>query len=323
MLFKKLFRLILSIIALFILTLATSGNIFASDTITTTCSSNSSSSFTGDLVYHTFTNINDCNSAANNSDYIKTLVGTMAACGATASCVKAGNCSATPGSNGYTFCNITAAIPACSVAQLDCMTYNGWGGQIGANCNGCPVSTPTPTSTSTPTPTPTVTPTPTPTATPTPTPSASPTPTLTPTPTPTPGPMSPVCDWLNASPTSGLAPLSVNFTSQGHGVNGSFITQYRFAFGDGNVSNQSGNTVTYTYGQPGRFTAVLTVVDNQGLTGNSDSCRVNITPNTPSVTPPPQQPKAGTETNITIGLLFSLLAGIMLRKRSLVNWLVR
>ncbi|MCL5675784.1 MAG: PKD domain-containing protein [Patescibacteria group bacterium] len=116
-----------------------------------------------------------------------------------------------------------------------------------------------------------------------------------------------------------MAPLTVYFTGAGHGVNGGYITSYKFDFGNGSVSQQSSNTINYTYGQPGNYKAVLTVYDNQGLSGNSGNCQINIIPYSPVVTPPPSQPKAGTETNITIGLLFSLLAGIIVRKQSLLN----
>ncbi len=195
--------------------------------------------------------------------------------------------------------------------------------------NPPPPSTPTntPTSTATPTPTKTPTPTPTPTLTPTMTPSITPTPTststptLTPTPTPTPGPQSPACDILTASPaSSGIVPFTVNFTGSAHDPNG-WINLYRFDFGDGYNITQTNTTVSHTYGNAGTFQAVLTVIDNQGLTASSDSCRVTISPNLPAVVPPPQQPLAGTESNILLGLILSLIGGIMLTNKN--HWLQR
>ncbi|MBI3384664.1 PKD domain-containing protein [Candidatus Gottesmanbacteria bacterium] len=178
-----------------------------------------------------------------------------------------------------------------------------------------PAPTATPTSISTNTPTPSLTPTPTPSVTPTPT--QTPTPTISPPPTPTPGPQAPVCVSLSASPTTGIAPLTVYFTASAYARNGS-ISSYRFDFGDGTSTVQSGNTVYHTYGATGTYQAVLTVTDTQGYTATADSCRQTISPYTASVTPPPAQPKAGAETNVTFGLILSLIGGIILRRKGLV-----
>lgn len=224
-------------------------------------------------------------------------------CGSRASCQNLGSCTTEaydPDRNDY-YCKLTTEVPACSVAQYDC-AYTPTGhydtGNQAVNCNGCPSKI-----TSTPTPTPTLTPTA--------------TPTVTLTPTPIPGPQSPACDSLSASPANtGTAPLSVNFFALAHDPNG-YISQYKFDFGDGTVYVSSGNLASHTYGQAGNYTAVLTVTDNQGLTATSDSCRITISPNTPFVTPPKEQPKSGTETGLTFGLILSLLGGILLRKQNL------
>jgi hypothetical protein len=229
---------------------------------------------------------------------------------------------------GLSSANIGQYAGLCKTVQIDiadsAKTHVDWLVWVSDEQTNCfPVTpTPTPTPTKKPTPTPTQTPTPTPTMTLTPTP----TPTITPTstPTPTPGPMSPVCDYLTASPTSGNVPLTVNFAGYAHDPNGS-ISQFKFDFGDGNVTIPSWNTTSHTFGNAGSFTTVLTVIDNQGLTGTSDSCRVTINPSLISVTPPPQQPKAGAEINLTFGLILSLLSGIIFRSKkflTLINNLV-
>lgn len=205
----------------------------------------------------------------------------------------------------------------CGQGNITCWTDE--------DCTPHDSPTPTPSSTTTPSVTPSNTPTPTVTSTPSVTPTGTLTPTPTqvitssPTPTPTNGPSSPVCESLSANNTnSNEVPFTVTFTGYGHGTSNS-ISQYKFDFGDGVVVFQSGNTVSHTYSTAGTFNAILTVIDNQGLTGNSDNCRVKITPSMRSIIPPPEQPKSGTATTLTFGLILSLVLGIMLRKFPLLN----
>lgn len=67
-----------------------------------------------------------------------------------------------------------------------------------------------------------------------------------------------------ASPTTGLAPLSVNFTGSGTDSDGS-IVGYRWEFDDGTTSTSQNPNHVYT--SAGSYTARLTVTDNAGLTG--------------------------------------------------------
>lgn len=323
--------------------------------LTTLCSSwDKGTQRTGKLVYYTFNSYQDCVRVKNdpyNENLARQYVGAM--CGANntrATCQDRGSCT-TASYQGYS-CELTTSIPSCSVAQYDCETTTGWSGPVAINCGGCfvPSNTPTPSKTNTPTPSKTNTPTPTKTGTPTPTttltmtptntptgtltitpsitqtptqtPSVTqtPTPTQTTTPTPTNIPGSPVCDYLNVSPTnSGNVPLNLQFYGQGHGQGGNYITQMRIDFGDGNISITNPNSSTgsisagHTYSQSGSFTATLTVTDNTGLTGGANNCRVVINPTTISIAPPPEQPKSGVETNLTVGLILSLLSGIILK----------
>lgn len=356
------------------------GNIFiegiqkpqAQSSVSTSCSDTKpGTTFQGDLVAHKYNSLEEClrDQADPLQERAKQLVGTMDTCGKTATCTKAGSCTANDrqGKDGDYFCSMTTSVPSCSVVQYDCTIAGmGWGGSIAFNCSGCETptptktKTPTPSKTNTPTPSKTKTPTPTKTMTPTNTPTGTvtitstptntptgtltitpsvtqtpsitqtptvtqtPTPTQTTTPTPTNQPGSPICDYLTVSPTnSGNVPLTLQFNGQGHGQGNNYITQLRFDFGDGNVDVQSvsANTATanvsHTYSQTGTYTATLTVTDNTGLTGGSNNCRVTIYPTSPSVTPPPEQPKSGVETTLTFGLILSLISGIIIKKFAL------
>jgi PKD repeat protein len=70
---------------------------------------------------------------------------------------------------------------------------------------------------------------------------------------------------ISATPTSGTAPLSVNFSAAGSADADGSIVSYTWNFGDG--SSQTGTTTTqYIYNSPGTYNATLTVTDNAGLT---------------------------------------------------------
>lgn len=64
----------------------------------------------------------------------------------------------------------------------------------------------------------------------------------------------------SATPTQGLAPLQVQFTSNAMGGNGALT--YAWSFGDG--SSDTGRNVQYTYPTAGQFTATVTVTDADG-----------------------------------------------------------
>lgn len=84
-----------------------------------------------------------------------------------------------------------------------------------------------------------------------------------------------------ADVTSGLAPLTVNFSSAGSTDGDGSIVSYAWNFGNSTTSTQANPSTVYT--NPGTYTAVLTVTDNDGLT---DTANVVITvtalPNAPS-----------------------------------------
>jgi PKD repeat protein len=70
----------------------------------------------------------------------------------------------------------------------------------------------------------------------------------------------------SANPTSGLAPLAVNFTGAGSDSDGTIVS-YAWTFGDGGTSNVQ--SPSHTYQTAGNFNATLTVTDNNGATGSS------------------------------------------------------
>lgn len=78
---------------------------------------------------------------------------------------------------------------------------------------------------------------------------------------------------ITASPTSGNAPLAVNFTANASDPDG-YITSYSWNFGDGQTASSA--SVSHTYQTAGNFTASVIVTDDFG---NSAGASVVITTN--------------------------------------------
>ncbi len=76
------------------------------------------------------------------------------------------------------------------------------------------------------------------------------------------------------SSTSGTVPLTVSFSGQSSTDADGTIVSYHWNFGTGAVA--TGATATYTYQNAGTYSAVLTVVDNDGLSG-SYAVNINVT----------------------------------------------
>ena len=72
---------------------------------------------------------------------------------------------------------------------------------------------------------------------------------------------------VSATPTSGLAPLTVNFTGSGSSDADGTIVSYAWTFGDG--ASSSATNPAHTYSAVGTYTAALTVTDNRGGTGSA------------------------------------------------------
>lgn len=72
---------------------------------------------------------------------------------------------------------------------------------------------------------------------------------------------------VDASPTSGPPPLTVNFTAWVTGGNGTY--NYSWNFGDGAINNENKSSISHTYTSEGTYTAVVTVTDGAGQTGSA------------------------------------------------------
>jgi len=70
------------------------------------------------------------------------------------------------------------------------------------------------------------------------------------------------------TPASGVAPLSVTFSSAGSNDPDGSIVSYSWNFGDGTTTSSSASP-THVYQNAGSYTAVLTVTDNGGATGTA------------------------------------------------------
>lgn len=81
----------------------------------------------------------------------------------------------------------------------------------------------------------------------------------------------------SASPTSGSAPLAVQFSSAGSHDPDGVIVEYQWTFGDafGTISREA--NPLYTYGYAGTYTATLTVWDNNNVS-RSANVTINVAP---------------------------------------------
>lgn len=96
-----------------------------------------------------------------------------------------------------------------------------------------------------------------------------------------PGNLPPRITSVTASPTSGAAPLAVNFSVNAYDPDG-YIVDYFWTFGDG--ASDTGASVAHTYQAAGSYTATITVTDDYGETA---SASVVIQVTGPPLPPPP------------------------------------
>jgi PKD repeat protein len=93
---------------------------------------------------------------------------------------------------------------------------------------------------------------------------------------------------LKATPTSGNAPLTVNFDGSGSydpdtAPPADTIASYTFKFGDGSPSvTQSNPTISHTYNNVGTYAATLAVKDSRGAT-SENTAEATITVNAPDL----------------------------------------
>jgi PKD repeat protein len=84
---------------------------------------------------------------------------------------------------------------------------------------------------------------------------------------------------INATPTSGLAPLTVSFNGSSSSDADGTIASYSWDFGDS--TNASGVTASHTYNTAGIYTARLTVTDDGGAAA-STTVMITVTAPTPA-----------------------------------------
>ena len=83
-----------------------------------------------------------------------------------------------------------------------------------------------------------------------------------------PGQNQPPVAAFTATPTEGVAPLTVQFDASGSADPDGVIASYSWNFGDGGAA--SSVTTSHTFTSPGAFTVRLTVTDNRGATGSAE-----------------------------------------------------
>jgi PKD repeat protein len=88
----------------------------------------------------------------------------------------------------------------------------------------------------------------------------------------------------SANPTSGVAPLTVNFSSAGSSDPDGSIVSYSWSFGDSTAASTS-PAPSHVYQNSGSYTAVLTVTDNGGAAGTAQ-VSVVVSPNTNVINAP-------------------------------------
>ena len=99
-----------------------------------------------------------------------------------------------------------------------------------------------------------------------------------------------------AAPSSGVAPLAVDFTGSNSSDSDGTIVTYAWTFGDGGNSAQA--NPSHSYATAGTFVATLTVTDDDGAT---DTDTVTI-----SVTAPVNQAPVATITQPANGAVFAV-----------------
>lgn len=78
---------------------------------------------------------------------------------------------------------------------------------------------------------------------------------------------------FSATPTSGKAPLEVDFGASSSSDQDGYISTYEWNFGDGNTEEWAMPSTSHTFDSTGDYTVTLTVYDDEG---SSDSASKQI-----------------------------------------------
>ena len=132
---------------------------------------------------------------------------------------------------------------------------------------------------------------------------------------------SPQCLGLSSYPSRGGAVLTATFTGAGVAYGGK-ITAFEFDFGDGQkevvekeVGEAGTHSLTHSYLQPGVFWVSLRVKGDNGQWSEiEDACRVEIKIEGEILGGISTQPRAGIDTFLILGLVFSNLTGITIKR---------
>jgi PKD repeat protein len=88
----------------------------------------------------------------------------------------------------------------------------------------------------------------------------------------------------SGSPASGIAPLTVNFSSVGSSDPDGSIASYSWNFGDGSPASAAASP-SHVYASAGNFNSVLTVTDNRGATSTA-SVAITVSPDPNAINAP-------------------------------------
>jgi PKD repeat protein len=110
---------------------------------------------------------------------------------------------------------------------------------------------------------------------------------------------------MSATPTSGTAPLLVNFSSSGTYDPDGTVASIEWNFGDGSAP-VFGAAASYTYSVAGTYTATVKVTDNAGLTSTKS---VTITAQAATTSQPPVAVVTATPTSGSVSLPVNFSAG--------------
>ncbi|HEV2202483.1 MAG TPA: glycoside hydrolase family 44 protein [Bryobacteraceae bacterium] len=101
----------------------------------------------------------------------------------------------------------------------------------------------------------------------------------------------------SGNPTTGIAPLAVQFSSTGSNDPDGSIASYGWNFGDGSTSTSA--SPSHTYLNAGNYSAVLTVTDNLGATGTA-SVAITATTDPNAIAAPTNLTGSGGKSSATL-----------------------